>query len=103
MDKLDHNFESVMGRIDKATRKLSINPDLIKNHIEKFIIGIASDPACKGIVLQMSITRPQGAEGLVTSVHMSSTSIDSQAAVDSLTWNPNPMLNKEWLESSSNK
>lgn len=95
MDKLDHIFEEAMGRIDKATPKSSIEPDLLKKHIEKFITDISIDPACKGIVLQLSLTQPQGAKGLVTSIHMSSNSHDTQAAVDSLSWNSNPTLNKE--------
>lgn len=95
MDKLNHIFEEAMGRIDKATPKSSIEPDLLKKHIEKFITDISLDPACKGVVLQLSLTQPQGAKGVVTSIHMSSTSHDTQAAVDSLSWKPNPILNNE--------
>lgn len=95
MEKLDNIIDAAMGKIDKATLKSSIDPDLIKKHIEKFITDVSNDPACQGIVLQLSLTQPLGAKGLVTSIHMSSTALDSQAAVDSLSWKPNPMLDKE--------
>lgn len=95
MKKLDNIIDAAMGRIDKATPKSSIDPDLIKKKIEKFITDVSNDSACQGIVIQLSLAQPLGAKGLVTSIHMSFTALDSQAAVDSLSRKPNPILDKE--------